>query len=313
MVLKARFGKAVVILTMILAISLTVFGSAVLAGDSEKAKEYFNAGLTLSKEGNDSLATIEYKKAIEENPEFVDARINLGSIYFKQTKYSEAEAEFKKASEIAADNPDIWANLGRAYYKQKKYIESEESYRKALSLDKAYYEAYKDLGLLYYKGENKNWAGLVENMSVYTEHITNDHLAFYLLGKGYQKLKKYPEAIAAYNRAVEIKADYYNAFNSLGQIYQAQEKHMKAYQMYQKAVNAKPDSYLARYNLAISYETVHQDDQDKIDQIISYWSKFLKAAKSNPRAKSLVPGAEEHLKDLRELKTHYEEENTSKL
>ena len=81
--------------------------------------------------------------------------------------------------------------------------------------------------------------------------------------------------------------------------------------MYKKAVALKPDNYRAHYNLAISYETEYQDDPEKIDQVIAYWNKFLKVAKGNPKAKSLVDGIQSHVTDLKDLKIHYEEEAAS--
>ena len=42
---------------------------------------------------------------------------------------------------------------------------------------------------------------------------------------------------------------------------------------------------------------------DNIDQIITYWNQFLKVAKKNPKAKELIPGAEDTIKGLTEMKT----------
>ncbi|UCD16293.1 MAG: hypothetical protein JSV44_07430, partial [Candidatus Zixiibacteriota bacterium] len=134
---------------------------------------------------------------------------------------------------------------------------------------------------------------------------------FYRLGRGYQKLKKLPEAIAALSKSTELKNDYFNSFNSLGQIYQAQENYMKAYQMFRTAIRIKPDNYLAHRNLAISFEHMNlsaQGNIDDIDQVIANWNKFLKVAKNNPRAKRLISETEEHIKDLQELKEYQQEE-----
>jgi superkiller protein 3 len=309
MVSKKPLSQFAIALIIGLLVGLFIPVNPALSADTEKAKEHFNTALQLQKDGYDSLAVDEYEFALKEDPEFVDAYINLGSIYFEWNKYSEAEANFKKATEVAADNPDAWANLGRTYYKEKKYMESEECYKTAVSLKKDYHEVYKDLGLLFFV--QKNWPALVEYMQQFTRNVANDYLAFYLLGKGYQKLKKYPEAIEALNKSIELKGDYFNSYSTLGQIYQSQEKHRQAYQMFQQAVKVKPDNYRAHYNLAISYETVYQDDKDKIDQVIAYWEKFLKVAKTNPKAKELIPSTQSHIEDLRELKAHYEEEKAS--
>nr|MBN2278020.1 tetratricopeptide repeat protein [candidate division Zixibacteria bacterium] len=311
MISKLLRGKMSIFIALMLVLGMVV-ATSIARADTEKAKEHFNTGLTLSKDGNDSLAVMEYNQAIKEDPNFVDAYINLGSIYFAGENLGEAEKMFKKVTEIAPDNADGWANLGRTYYKQKKNIEAEQAYKTVIQKNPNYNEIYKDLGLLYYNSQPSNWPALIENMQVYTSRVTDDYLAFYLIGKGYQKMKKYPEAIEAFNKTIALKKDYFNAYNSLGQIYQDQDKNKEAYQMYQKAVDADPGNYKAYYNLAISYETVYQEDKAKIDQIIDYWSKFLKVAKSNSRAKSMVDGAEEHLTQLKELKTHYEEEAAGK-
>lgn len=307
---KTQFGGKSILIAIGLIIGLG-FSVNPAAADTEKAKERFNTGLQLMQEGNDTLAIAEYIMAIKEDPEFVDAYINLGSIYFTRKEYGEAESNFKKATEINAKNPDAFANLGRTYYKQKKYLEAEETYKAALSAKVGYFDTYKDLGLLYHK--QKNWPAMVENMMRFTEKVKDDYLSFYLLGKGLKNLKKYPDAIKALGKSIELKADYFNSHSTLGQIYQNQEKHRDAYQAFKKAVEVKPNSYRAYYNLAISYETLYQDDSEKIDKIISNWNQFLKVAKGNPKAKDLIPGTESHVEDLKELKAHYEEEKASKI
>ena len=167
---------------------------------------------------------------------------------------------------------------------------------------------YIELGRLYHTQEN--WPALVDLMTGFTARVMDDYQAYFYLGTGLQGMKKYPEAVAALKKSVELNANQYTPYYNLGQIYLNQEKYKEAYPMFEKAVQLKPDSYKAFYNLAVSYETVYQEDHSKIDQVISYWSKFLKVAKNNPRASSLVAGAEQHLKDLQDLKKTYDAEKT---
>jgi len=176
---KQIAGRNILLVAVCLLIGLA-FAVNAASADTEKAKERFNTGLKLMQEGKDTLAMAEYNMAIKEDPEFVDAYINLGSIYFNRNNYSEAESNFKKATEIDSKNPDAFANLGRTYYKEKKYLEAEEAYKAALSAKTGYYETYKDLGLLYHK--QKNWPALAENMMRYTEKVQDDYLSYYLLG-----------------------------------------------------------------------------------------------------------------------------------
>jgi tetratricopeptide (TPR) repeat protein len=287
-----RINSKRIRLALVLLFAFSLFVS-VAFGDTEKAKEHFNNGLKMTGEKKDSAAIEEYKLAIKEDPQYLDAHINLGSQYFKAEKFSEAEANFLKATEIDPKNADALANLGRTYYKLNKNTEAEASYKSALANKADYYEIHKDLGLLYVN--MNNWPGLVDNMKIYTEKIPTDFMGFYLLGKGNQSLKKYPDAIAAYNKSMELNKDYFNSYNSLGQIYQAQENYPEALKMFEKVVTLRPDNYLAHYNLAIAFEHINPD---KVDQVIANWNKFLKAAKNNPKAQKLIPATEEHLKEL---------------
>ncbi|MCP4704415.1 MAG: tetratricopeptide repeat protein [candidate division Zixibacteria bacterium] len=267
--------------------------------DNQEAKKIFNSALEAQQNGDDSTAILLYGGVIDEDGNFLDAFINRGSIFFKRKIYGNAEIDFKKATEIDPTSTDAWANLGRVYYKQKKYDDALNSYNTVISNNAEYFEIYKDLGLVQFV--KKDWAGLVKSMTTYTQHFTNDYLPYYLAGKAQQKLKKYPEAIASYKKSIGLKKDYFNSFNSLGQIYQAQEKFTSAFTNFKKAVQVKPDNYRAIYNMAISFESGNQDD---VDNVIKYWNQFLKVARKNPKAKSMIPGIEEHLKDLNDLKEY---------
>ncbi|SYZ73221.1 exported hypothetical protein [Candidatus Zixiibacteriota bacterium] len=293
---RFHLSKAFIIIPMILAGVILMAGTA-FSGDAEKAKEHFNNAINYSNENKDSLAISEYDAAIKEDPQYTDAYINLGSLYFKSEKYNDALTNFKKATELNPNSGDAWANLGRTYFKLDKNAEADAAYKAALKNKPDYYDVYKDIGLLYHA--QGNWPGLVDNMKIYTEKVPTDDMGFYLLGKGYQSLKKYPEAIAAYNKAIELNKDNFFAYSAIGKIYQVQENYAGAVKMFEEATRIKPDNYLAARDLAISFEQINQD---KTDQVVAYWNKFIKAARNNPRAKNLVQEAEAHVKDLQAAK-----------
>ncbi|RKX21021.1 MAG: hypothetical protein DRP51_04865 [Candidatus Zixiibacteriota bacterium] len=130
-------------------------------------------------------------------------------------------------------------------------------------------------------------------------------MPYYLMGKGYQKLKKFNDAIANYKKSISLNPEYYNSHNSLGQVYQAQEKFDKAYQSFKKAGQLKPGKYLAFYNMAWSYQMMNTDAEGNIsnvDKVISHWNQFLKSAKNNPKAKRYIENVESTINDLKEYK-----------
>jgi tetratricopeptide (TPR) repeat protein len=292
-----RFHLSKALTLLLVLAGLLLMAASAFSGDPVKAKEHFNSAINLAGEKKDSLAIEEYKSAIKEDPQYTDAYINLGSLYFKSEKFNDALTNFKKATEIDPKNADAWANLGRTYFKLDKNTDADNAYKTTLSIKSDYYDIYKDIGLLYYA--QSNWSGLVDNMKIYTEKVPTDQMGFYLLGKGYQSLKKYPEAIAAFDKSIELNKDNFFAYSALGKIYQAQENYGEAVKMFEQATRVKPDNYLATRDLAISFEQINQD---KTDQVIAYWNKFIKSAKNNPRAKNLVQEAEAHIKDLEAAK-----------
>ncbi len=306
--MKSRFAK---ISTGSLLILLFVVSGAFAqdkANKTDKAKEHFNEGLKLEQSGMDTLALIEYRAAVENDPNYADAYLNMGSIQFNHNKYQEALENFKKATELEPGSADAWANLGRVNFKLKNYIEAENAYKKALEINPDYNEVHKDMGLLYYN--QKNWPALVENMEAFTSKVKDDYLAYYLLGKGYQKLKKTDKATADLKKTIELNPDYFNGWNTLGQIYQSQERYQQAFDAYKKAVQLDPNNYRAVYNMAISYQSLNMREDgyyDNIDNIIGYWNQFLKVAKKNPKAKSLIPQINETIDGLKEMKDYLQE------
>jgi len=61
------------------------------------------------------------------------------------------------------------------------------------------------------------------------------------LGNALYNLKQYQEAIASYNRAVEIKSDHYEAWYSRGNALFNLKRYQEAMESYDKAIRFKPD------------------------------------------------------------------------
>jgi len=64
--------------------------------DDQEAKRVFNAALEAQQEGDDSTAVTLYQGVIATDPNFTDAYINLGSIYFEKNDYGRANLISKR-------------------------------------------------------------------------------------------------------------------------------------------------------------------------------------------------------------------------
>jgi tetratricopeptide (TPR) repeat protein len=70
-------------------------------------------------------------------------------------------------------------------------------------------------------------------------------------------LKRYQDAIASYNRSVEIKPDHYEAWYSRGNALLNLKRYQEAIQSYDKAIQYKPD-----YQEAINARNLAQSQLD---------------------------------------------------
>ncbi len=285
----------VTFLTAVLAVSLVV--PTTLLADTEKAKEHFNAALQAEQGGNQAAAITSYEAALGEDASFVDAYINLGAIYFQQKQYDKALQNFKVATEKDKKNADAFANLGRVQYALKKYAEAEIAFNSAIALKDSDPGYYKDLGKVYYR--KKNNEEVVATFTKCHQLGGGDYLTFYMLGKAYENTGNTDQALAALKKSAELNDKYDNAHSAMGAIYLSQEKYRSAAGAFKSAMQADPANYRAAFNYAVAVES---SDPESYDTNIANWETFIRVGSKNPKAKSDVAVAKEHVKELKAAK-----------
>ena len=285
-----RFFSALSAIFLISAASFAV-------GDKEKAKEHFNAGLTASQGGNTDEAILGYQAAIAEDPAFLDAYINLGAIYFKKNDFQSALTMYRTATEKDAKNVTALSNLANVEYELKRYVEAEGHLNAAIGLSPKDASLYKDLGKIHFA--KRDYEETVKAASKCHELGGADQFTHYMQGKSYQKLEKPAEAIACFEKSVQLKKKNYDALFGLGQVFLSQGKYLNAANYFDQALKANTTKHLAAYNYAIAVES--QEPENYVTNIEA-WEKFVRLAKSNPKARTELAEAENHLKELREAK-----------
>ncbi len=92
---------------------------------------------------------VSYEKAIELDPAFSAAMVNLGTLYFHARKYQASADCYRKALEANPDYALAHFNLGNLYDEQNDSFQAMFHYQAALSLDSRYADAHYNLALLY--------------------------------------------------------------------------------------------------------------------------------------------------------------------
>jgi len=92
-----------------------------------------------------------YQKALELEPTFTPAAINLGNLYFIKREFDEAEKYYLQAHQQTANNQKILFNLGNLYDEMGEYSKSIKFFKKALEIDPFYADGHFNIALVYEK------------------------------------------------------------------------------------------------------------------------------------------------------------------
>ena len=89
----------------------------------------------------------DYVKAIELNPDYVDAHYNRGGAYVNKGDYDRAIEDYTKAIELNPDYADAYKNRGFAYSGKGDYNCAIENYTRAIKLNPDLTEVYAGRGV----------------------------------------------------------------------------------------------------------------------------------------------------------------------
>lgn len=112
------------------------------------ASTYMAHGHLLERQGSYARAAEQYEKALEQMPQFVEARVRLGITLNKLGRHDEATAEFRRALLLEPDRASVQNNLGFSLYLEGKLTEAEAVLARALELQPDFRRARMNHGLV---------------------------------------------------------------------------------------------------------------------------------------------------------------------
>jgi tetratricopeptide (TPR) repeat protein len=128
----------------------------------QNANVYYVYGLVYDQTHRPDQAVLAFRKAVELNPNFASALINLGVHQLQNKQYAEAQGTFEKLTRQMNRNDAVTlTSLGSSYRgrsadyppgsgdRNQLIMAAEASYKRALSANASYGPAYFNLGLLY--------------------------------------------------------------------------------------------------------------------------------------------------------------------
>jgi len=183
----------------------------ILAHHSRLAKNKPDVALII-KEGDEHFLKDEYDKAIEcydkaieVDPNIVDAWIKKGNALYTKENYDEAIKCYDRASLINPNHFDSWYKKGISYKKKNNYEQAIKCYDRAIELrptsSDAWYEKGLSLSFL------KRYDEAIRCYDNAIEHNSRHAEAWYKKGYAFHNIGVEDEAQRSYNRAKEIDPD----------------------------------------------------------------------------------------------------------
>jgi cyclophilin family peptidyl-prolyl cis-trans isomerase/Flp pilus assembly protein TadD/ribosomal protein L40E len=239
--------------------------------DDEDAQTYLTMGQRHERLGEWEDAIAAYQRAIELDPNLVEAYAALGRALLEKANTTigeerqmwllESEQAFLQARDLAPLNPDHPRNLSKLYLTWAQLVagdQRDELFEKAL--------LYSDQALSLSPDTADIWneraqiftamGDIEQAMAVYQQSLAIDdeyaqtHLS---IGRLYTAQAQWEDAVAAYSRAIELDPDLTEAYGNLGYVYTQMGDMEAALSAYSEAVQSSPRNYLNYQNLAVVY------------------------------------------------------------
>ena len=173
----------------------------------------FDVAGDLARKGDYAAALVEWRKAVDMDPEDGKARYHLGFALDQQGQLDEAVGQYQKAVEFDSNNAAAYSSLAVALTRTGKLADGIESYKKSLEIDP------------------KN-------------AIAEGNLAAALIEAG-----RTDEALGHINKALELDPEFADAHNLLGLVLARAGRLDDGVAHLEKAVAINPDSLEFRFNL----------------------------------------------------------------
>jgi serine/threonine-protein kinase len=235
-------------------------------------------GQVLRGTGEYQQALVQYKRALELEPTSDDAVAGLAAAYDSLGKTKEAEATYRKAIAL---RPKYWLgynSLGFFYFSHGRYPEAAEMFAQVVSVAPDSFRGWSNLGGAYVA--EGRYAEAIP-LLLHSISVRPTEAAYSNLATAYFELRRFAEAVEAYNEALHSNEQNYAIWGNLGVAYDFAGDRDRAEKAYQRAIS-----------MAMSSLEVNPNDPGVYGDLATYYSSLGKkplALETLNRALRLAP------------------------
>jgi protein O-GlcNAc transferase len=232
------------------------------AAVADDPRYQFVLGQVLQALGRWDSAIAAHEAALRLQPEFLDARNNLGICLHMCRRYAQAAAAYRQALALDPANAGVMANLGAALREMGELPEAVELLCAAAELEPAVVSHAVNLGIAYWN--QGNFAAAESTLSQSLARAPNDPDTAFNLGNALQGLGRTREAIERYRHALALRPGYADALINLGNAHTEIGEFALGLAAYDAALRARPDSVAALNNAGCLLRTLGRIDEAEI-------------------------------------------------
>ena len=170
-----------------------------------EARKEYEQGESLIQAG-DSKKTTEaishFERAVQLAPDFVEAKLKLGTAYMDLGEWAKAEKVLVAASQAHPQEPNLLFALGELFLQQKKTKEAETALNSGLNLEPRSWMGHYTLGRLYWNGSELVKAA--RQVAIALQLNPNFAEAHLLAGNIFLRARKTAEAQAEFEEYLRL-------------------------------------------------------------------------------------------------------------
>eukprot|EP00292_Cryptomonas_paramecium_P009977 CAMPEP_0113682684 /NCGR_PEP_ID=MMETSP0038_2-20120614/12818_1 /TAXON_ID=2898 /ORGANISM="Cryptomonas paramecium" /LENGTH=269 /DNA_ID=CAMNT_0000601817 /DNA_START=247 /DNA_END=1056 /DNA_ORIENTATION=+ /assembly_acc=CAM_ASM_000170 len=214
---------------------------------SAAADELTKAGRILLKNNQESVARACFSKALQQNPKYVPALLELGTLESKSRDYIDAVRHLSDALQQELSTA-AFNNLAIVYQDMGAHVEAVRMYRRVLNIDEDDASAYYNLGTALekisdFKGASKAYRQAIELEPEEAKYYNN-------LGGSLAGSNRTDVAEKSYKWAIKLDPRFVDAYYNLGNLLLGLGRVEEAIAQLEAAIKLKPDHSKANVKLA---------------------------------------------------------------
>ena len=136
----------------------------ILRANSQYAPGYYQKGLVYEEWDKRQEALKAYKKAVEINPTYDDARLGLASLYGKSVLNDLAVEQLLKVAETRRNDPELHFKIALEYWYLQDIPKSAEYYSKVIEINPDHLQAHLNLISVYER--LKKWGEALKEIEI---------------------------------------------------------------------------------------------------------------------------------------------------